>query len=36
MDKEIVVGVCIKSESDEILMVKEAKGENKGLLNLPA
>lgn len=36
MDKEIVVGVCIKSESDEILMVKEAKGENKGLLNIPA
>ena len=36
MDKEIVVGVCIKSESNEILMVKEAKGENKGLLNIPA
>ncbi len=36
MDKEIVVGVCIKSESDEILMVKEAKGENKGFLNIPA
>lgn len=36
MDKEIVVGVCIKSESNEILMVKEAKGEIKGLLNIPA
>lgn len=36
MDKEIVVGVCIKSESNEILMVMEAKGENKGLLNVPA
>lgn len=36
MDKEIVVGVCIKSESNEILMVREAKGEIKGLFNIPA
>lgn len=36
MGKEIVVGVCIKSEFNEILMVREAKGENKGLLNIPA
>ena len=36
MDKEIVVGVCIKSESNEILMVQEAKDEIKGLFNIPA
>lgn len=36
MDKEIVVGVCIKSEPNEILMVKEVKGEIEWLLNIPA
>lgn len=36
MDKTIVVGVCIKSESDEILMVQENKWEIKGLFNIPA
>ena len=36
MDKVIVVGVCIKSENNEILMVQEAKGEIKGLYNIPA
>lgn len=36
MDKTIVVGVCIKSEFDEILMVQEAKWEIKGLFNIPA
>ena len=33
---EIVVGVCIKSESNEILMVQENKWEVKGLFNIPA
>lgn len=36
MDKAIVVGVCIKSEKNEILMVQEAKDEIKGLYNIPA
>lgn len=36
MDKVIVVGVCIKNESNEILMVQEAKDEIKGLYNIPA
>lgn len=36
MDKAIVVGVCIKNESNEILMVQEAKDEIKGLYNIPA
>ena len=36
MDKAIVVGVCIKNESNEILMVQEAKNEIKGLYNIPA
>ena len=36
MDKTIVVGVCIKSESNEILMVQENKWEVKGLFNIPA
>ena len=36
MDKTIVVGVCIKNENNEILMVQEAKDELKGLYNIPA
>lgn len=36
MDKKIVVGVCIKSENNEILMVQEAKDEVKWLFNFPA
>ena len=36
MDKAIVVGVCIKSDSDEILMVQEARDDIKGLYNIPA
>ena len=36
MDKAIVVGVCIKSEKNELLMVQEAKDEIKGLYNIPA
>ena len=36
MGMEIVVGVCIKSESNEILMVQENKWEVKGLFNIPA
>lgn len=36
MDKTIVVGVCIKSEFNEILMVQEAKWEVRGLFNIPA
>ncbi len=36
MDKAIVVGVCIKSDKNEILMVQEAKDEIKGLYNIPA
>ena len=36
MEKIIVVGVCIKSENDELLMVQEAWGENRGLYNFPA
>ncbi len=36
MDKAIVVGVCIKNDNNEILMVQEAKDEIKGLFNIPA
>ena len=36
MDKAIVVGVCIKNDSNEILMVQEAKDDIKGLYNIPA
>lgn len=36
MDKAIVVGVCIKNNNNEILMVQEAKEEIKGLYNIPA
>lgn len=36
MDKAIVVGVCIKNDSNEILMVKEARNDIKGLYNIPA
>ncbi len=36
MDKAIVVGVCIKNDNNEILMVQEAKNEIKGLFNIPA
>ena len=36
MDKVIVVGVCIKSDNDEILMVQEAREDVKGLYNIPA
>ena len=32
----IVVGVCIKNDNNEILMVQEAKDEIKGLFNIPA
>lgn len=35
MDKKIVVGVCIKSDDNEILMVQEAKDEVKWLFNFP-
>ena len=35
MDKKIVVGVCIKSDNNEILMVQEAKDEVKWLFNFP-
>ena len=36
MDKAIVVGVCIKNDNNEMLMVQEAKEEIKGLYNIPA
>ena len=36
MDKAIVVGVCIKNDNNEILMVQEAKDDIKGLFNIPA
>ena len=36
MDKAIVVGVCIKNDNNEILMVQEAKDEIRGLYNIPA
>lgn len=36
MDKLIVVGACLKSEKNEILMVQEAAEELKGLYNIPA
>ena len=36
MDKKIIVGVCIKNENDEILMVQEAREDVKGLYNIPA
>lgn len=36
MDKAIVVGVCIKNDFNEILMVKEARNDIKGLYNIPA
>ena len=36
MDKAIVVGVCIKNDNNEILMVQETKDEIKGLFNIPA
>ena len=36
MDKAIVVGVCIKNDNNEILMVQEPKDEIKGLFNIPA
>lgn len=36
MDKVIVVGVCIKNDLNEILMVKEARDDIKGLYNIPA
>lgn len=35
MDKIIVVGVCIKSGFDEILMVQEAGNEIRWLYNIP-
>lgn len=35
MDKIIVVGVCIKSGFDEILMVQEAENEIRWLYNIP-
>ena len=36
LDKAIVVGVCIKNDNNEILMIQEAKDEIKGLFNIPA
>ena len=36
MDKKIIVGVCIKNDSNEILMVQEAREDIKGLYNIPA
>lgn len=36
MDKAIVVGVCIKNENNEILMVQEAEEKIRGLYNIPA
>ena len=36
MDTVIVVGVCIKNESNEVLMVQEAREDVKGLYNIPA
>ena len=36
MNKKIIVGVCIKNESNEILMVQEAREDVKGLYNIPA
>ena len=36
MDKVIVVGVCIKNENNEILMVQEAEEKIRGLYNIPA
>ena len=36
MDKAIVVGVCIKNDNNEILMVQEANDEIRGLYNIPA
>ncbi len=36
MDKVIVVGVCIKNDKNEILMVQESKADIKGLYNIPA
>lgn len=36
MDKVIVVGVCIKNENNEILMVQEAAENIRGLYNIPA
>ena len=35
MNSVVVVGVCIKSSNNEILMVQEAKKDIKGLLNFP-
>ena len=36
LDMTIVVGVCIKNDINEILMVQEAKEGVKGLYNIPA
>ena len=36
MDKVVVVGVCIKNNNDEILMVQEAEEKIRGLYNIPA
>jgi len=36
MDKVIVVGVCIKNDNNEILMVQEAEEKFFGLYNFPA
>jgi NADH pyrophosphatase NudC (nudix superfamily) len=36
MDKVIVVGVCIKNDNNEILMVQEAEEKIRGLYNIPA
>lgn len=36
MDKVIVVGVCIKNNNNEILMVQEAEEKIRGLYNIPA
>ena len=36
MNKTIVVGVCIKNDLNEILMVQEAREDIKGLYNIPA
>ena len=36
MDKAIVVGVCIKNNNNEILMVQEAEEKIRGLYNIPA
>lgn len=36
MNYKIVLGVCIKNELNEILMVQEAREDVKGLYNIPA